>query len=137
MLPLLGLCSLLLLLACAGEVKRTLLKPKQINTQMSQNEKYRTIKVHLRNGSVCLMHKWSFDAATHDIVGQGTLYDFNRNPAGIGPYRWPTDSIAGIEIDESWSRLTGGGVLGISLGLVGATLFIGILVAVSNMTLGL
>ncbi|RED50568.1 hypothetical protein [Seonamhaeicola aphaedonensis] len=57
-------------------------------------------KVHLKNGDVSLLSDWSLNAERDSILGNGKLFDFNRNELKEGPLVHNIDDIAIIETNQ-------------------------------------
>lgn len=57
-------------------------------------------KVHFKNGNVCVFDSWALNADKDSILGQGKLYDFNRNLYQHGPLAINIDEIAIIETNQ-------------------------------------
>lgn len=57
-------------------------------------------KVHFKNGNVSVLESWSLNSNKDSILGQGKLYDFNRNLYQQGPLSINIDEIAIIETNQ-------------------------------------
>lgn len=57
-------------------------------------------KVHFKNGDVGVLDQWKLNNSRDSIVGEGKLYDFNRNQIKEGPLAFYLNSVAIIETNQ-------------------------------------
>jgi hypothetical protein len=89
-----GLGAALLLAACARVVERRLLQPTQLEVIDRQSEH---LKVHLRNGDLCILQHWDVSQQARKIVGTGTRFDPARHEIARGQLAVPLDSVVLLE----------------------------------------
>jgi len=74
---------------------------KDANSLLHETENIKTkpyLKAHLKNGDVCILKdSWQIDTISNVIIGNGTLYDFNRSKVRAGSMDIKIDSVAIFE----------------------------------------
>lgn len=66
----------------------------------SDTTQFPFFKVHFKNGEVSLLNNWQLSSKQDSIIGEGTLYDFNRNQINVGEMRIALVDIAIIETNQ-------------------------------------
>lgn len=85
------------------------------------------LKVHLKNGDICILKDtWRLDTTTQAIIGNGTLYNFNREIKSDGPLSIPVASVAILETNTKILSPESGRITALSI-LAGVDAIIGVL----------
>ena len=92
--PLAVLGTLVLAMACAHRLERTLVTPQNAAT-LDEGSPY--LKAHLRSGYVYVLSDWYADSGGALIGGEGVLLDPNRVRVDSGAFQFRADSVALFE----------------------------------------
>lgn len=79
---------------CAKSVKRTLVKPEEIQT-LNRESPY--LKVHMKNGDLYVLQLWSVDSAAAAVRGVGDHFGPDRDGFKSGEQVVPIDQVALFE----------------------------------------
>lgn len=80
--------------ACVHKVERELADPSR-STALDTDSEF--LKAHMRDGGLYVLTAWDVNEADERVRGHGTLFDYNRQVLGTGPFEVALDSVALFE----------------------------------------
>ena len=75
-------------------LKRRLIKPIELQ-YLDINSPF--LKAHMQDGQIYILSEWKIDSESQTVLGQGELFDVNREVLETGEFAIPIDSVALFE----------------------------------------